>query len=105
MEGVAGLYGGWYWYGLGAPYPPSPIFVVNVVKRGDNPLSKVYKKISGKNFGKKEVLPPHISGNEKKILGKKTEMVSYKWKCEKKILEKNLEIWGIVLFLYFTIKK
>jgi len=52
MEGVAGLYGGWYGYGLGAPYPPSPIFVVNVVKRGDNPLSEVYKKNSRKNFWK-----------------------------------------------------
>jgi hypothetical protein len=52
VEGVAALYGGWYGYGLGAPYPPSPIFVVNVVKRGDNPLSKVYKKNSRKNFWK-----------------------------------------------------
>jgi hypothetical protein len=37
---------------VGAGYPPSPIFVVFVVNRGDNPLCKVYKKISGKNFGK-----------------------------------------------------
>lgn len=69
MEGVAALYGGWYWYGLGAPYPPSPIFVVNVVKRGDNPLSKVYKKNSRKNFWKKRKYPPHISENVKKNFG------------------------------------
>ncbi len=75
MEGVAGLYGGWYWYGLGAPYPPSPIFVVNVVKRGDNPLCNVcIKKILEKIFGKLEI----YSTLKKKILGKKSEMVLYK---------------------------
>jgi hypothetical protein len=40
---------------VGAGYPPSLVNVVFVVNRGDNPLCKVYKKISGKNFGKLEI--------------------------------------------------
>jgi len=42
MGGVGGLYGGWYGYRGGSSVSPLPIFVVNVVKRGDNPLNKVY---------------------------------------------------------------
>lgn len=53
----------------GARYPPSPIFVVFVVNRGDNPLIKVCKKILGKIFGKK-VNPPNIAENVKKNFGK-----------------------------------
>jgi hypothetical protein len=54
--------------------------VLFVVNRGDNPLCTVYKKISGKNFGKlgniflgKKVSTPYISENVKKKFWKKFE--------------------------------
>jgi len=57
MGGVAGLYGGWYGYRGGSSVSPLPIFVVFFVKRGYNPLYKVYKKNSRKIFGKKGSTP------------------------------------------------